>query len=84
MSLAFTTDKYLARSRHRMAADFCDSCPVRRECAEASVEEPYGVWGGQVRAGGRRAGVVRLVSELSDETRTSSDGNIHRQREGNR
>lgn len=28
------------------AKDICATCPVRPECLEAGLHEPYGVWGG--------------------------------------
>jgi hypothetical protein len=24
----------------------CDSCPIKRECLEMGLDEPYGIWGG--------------------------------------
>ena len=28
------------------ARQLCFDCPVRTECAEAAIKEPFGVWGG--------------------------------------
>ena len=32
----------------RLAKKFCDSCPVKRQCAEYAIAalEPHGIWGG--------------------------------------
>lgn len=36
------------------AKELCGGCPVRRQCLEAALDraEPWGVWGGEILAGG--------------------------------
>lgn len=30
----------------RVSTEICSTCPVRRQCADAGRNEPYGIWAG--------------------------------------
>ena len=53
-------------NRYRLAAAYCDRCPVMAECAVVAEDSQHvGIWGGQLRLGPRR--IVDLVEHLYDE-----------------
>ena len=52
----------------------CARCPVRAECAEAHVREPFGVWGGVFHGGRSRLGTQAARCPACKERYVPSQG----------
>lgn len=66
---SYSTGRMAPVSSHavRVAKALCATCPVRRECLEAGMSEPAGIWGGTTgveRAGCGPGDVEELLDRM--------------------
>jgi WhiB family redox-sensing transcriptional regulator len=74
-------------NKNREAKEICAICPVRQECLEAGVWEPYGVWGGMSvdeRIMWRRRQGIRRVYQLKPVPHGTARGYMMERDRGDR